>query len=427
MANILQTIKGTKDILPEDAPRWRRVQATAEALFGVYNYQEIRTPIYEATELYARGIGESTDIVGKEMFSFDDRGGRHVTLRPEGTAGVARAFIQHKIYTRPAPQKLWYFGPMFRAENVQAGRQRQFHQLGVECLGSEDPRWDAECIVLAADLASGLGIGNLEIQLNSVGCEACRPAYREKLQAYLRERVDALCGDCKVRTEANPLRVLDCKVPACAPVIQAAHPLDESLCEVCRDALAQVTAFLDAAGVAWVRNPRLVRGLDYYTRTVFELVTLDAKAGLGSQNTICAGGRYNNLIAELGGPATPGVGWGLGVERLIALMHADEAPGAAIFALVMAGPGAPVAPAFKLAHDLRGRGLTIDLAPAGKLDKQFKQAERLGARYAFILGESELAEGVVTIKDLAERRQERVRLNDADLDAWLAGREKVEA
>lgn len=425
MSNILQTIKGTKDILPEDAPRWRRIEAIAAELFARYNYQEIRTPIFEATDLFARGIGEQTDIVGKEMYSFEDRGGRNITLRPENTAGVARAYIQHKLYTRPAPQKLWYMGPMFRAENVAAGRQRQFSQIGVECLGADDPRWDAESIVLAADFLERAGLAGIEIQLNSVGCAVCRPAFRDKLQGYLRGHVDQMCGDCKVRTEKNPLRTLDCKVPADAPVIAAAPPLDESLCDECRASLGEVTTLLDAAGVAWVRNPRLVRGLDYYNRTVFEIVATD-RTKLGSQSTVCAGGRYNGLVGELGGPETPAVGWGLGIERLLTLMPDDAKAGTPLFGLVMGAPGASTVRAFQLARDLRRRGLAIDLAPAGKLDKQFKQAERLGACYAFILGESELAEGVVTIKDLAERRQERVGLNDADLDAWLAGRGKVE-
>lgn len=426
MATQFQAPKGTVDILPDEAARWRHVEAVAREICARYRYGEIRTPAYEATEVFTRGIGENTDIVGKEMFTFEDRGGRSLTLRPENTAGVVRAYVEHKLYTRPAPQKLWYMGPMFRAERPQKGRQRQFTQLGIECLGSEDARWDAEAIVLAADFLEALGLTGLTTEINSVGCATCRPAYRERLQAYLREHQGALCGDCQVRTEKNPLRVLDCKVPGCAPTIAGAPALDDSLCGACRDALAEVTALLDAANVAWRRNPRLVRGLDYYTRTVFEIVAGEGQ-GLGSQSTVCAGGRYNALVAELGGPETPAVGWGLGVERLLLLMPADTVAPQGLFGLVVSAPGTPLAPAFELAHALRARGLSVDLAPAGKLDKQFKQAERLGARYAFILGESELAEGVVTIKDLVERRQERVGLDATAIDAWLAGREKVEA
>jgi histidyl-tRNA synthetase len=244
----LQAPKGTVDILPADAARWRYVEAVARDVLGAYRYAEIRTPIYEATELFVRSVGEGTDIVGKEMFSFEDRGGRALTLRPECTAGVARAYIEHKLYTRPGPQKLWYLGPMFRAERPQKGRQRQFWQLGVECLGSDDSRFDAEAIVLAADFLARLGLTGLETQLNSVGCADCRPAYRERLQAYLRQHTGTLCCDCKARVEQNPLRVLDCKVPGCAPVIAGAPALDGSLCDACSMALTEVTGLLDAAG-----------------------------------------------------------------------------------------------------------------------------------------------------------------------------------
>lgn len=427
MANQFQAPKGTVDILPDEAVRWRRIEAAARELCARYRYGEIRTPAYEATEVFTRGIGENTDIVGKEMFTFEDRGGRSLTLRPENTAGVVRAYVEHKLYTQPAPQKLWYMGPMFRAERPQKGRQRQFTQLGVECLGSEDPRWDAEAIVLAADFLGSLGIDGLTTEINSVGCATCRPAYREKLQAYLRERAGELCADCQVRTEKNPLRVLDCKVPGCAPTIATAPALDDSLCEACRDALATVTGLLDVAGVNWRRNPRLVRGLDYYTRTVFEIVA-EAGQGLGSQSTVCAGGRYNGLVAELGGPETPAVGWGLGIERLVLLMPElalAEAPG--IDALVIGAPGVPAGPTFKLARDLRALDLSVDLGPGGKLDKQFKQAERLRARYAFIIGESELAEGKVSVKNLAERTQESIDLTGEALQAWNERRKQYRA
>jgi histidyl-tRNA synthetase len=408
MSQPIQTIKGTKDVLPAEAVRWRRVEAVACAVFGRYRYEELRTPIYESTELFSRGIGEATDIVGKEMFTFEDRGGRSLTLRPENTAGVVRAFIQHKLYTGPAPQKLWYLGPMFRAENVQAGRQRQFHQLGVECLGSDDPRWDAEAILLAADLFEGLGLlaSSWELQVNSVGCANCRPAYRDGLQAWLRERTEGLCTDCGVRTERNPLRVLDCKVPACRAVLAEAPLIDAALCEGCREAFGTVLNLLEAAGVTPRRNPRLVRGLDYYTRTVFEFVTHDPR--LGAQSTLCAGGRYDGLVAELGGPATPAVGWALGMERLLTVLPVEGASTSAPVAVLVAAPGAPLGPGFQLARALRGRGLVLDMAPAGKLDRQFKHAERLGARYALVLGEQELAEGVVVVKDLQARTQERL-------------------
>lgn len=421
MTQPIQTIKGTKDILPEEALRWRYLETLAQDWLGRYGYHEVRTPIYEATELFARGIGENTDIVGKEMFSFDDRGGRHVTLRPENTAGVVRAYIQHKLYTRPMPQKLWYLGPMFRAENVQAGRQRQFHQLGVECLGSDDPRWDAEVVTLAVEFLQALGLSTrgvtVRVELNSVGCELCRPQYRALLQDFLRTRQDALCRDCCSRTERNPLRVLDCKVPACQATLATAPLIEGCWCDGCRGALTQVRDLLAAANVAYELNPRLVRGLDYYTRTVFELVAVGSR--LGAQSTVCAGGRYDGLVAELGGPTTPAVGWALGVERLLVLLGDVPVPVATPVAVVVSMPGVPLGPAFGLVTELRRLGLTVDLAPAGKLDKQFKHAERLGARFAVLLGEDELSAGQVTLKDLVSRTQQRCPLRAPDLVAVL--------
>lgn len=430
MANQFQAPKGTVDILPDDLAGWRKVEELARELFPRYRYSEIRTPIFENTEVFTRGIGENTDIVGKEMFTIE-REKRSLTLRPENTAGVARAYVEHKLYTRPAPQKLWYLGPMFRAERPQKGRQQQFTQLGVECLGSEAPMWDAEAIVLAADFLERLGLAGLEIQLNSVGCGVCRPVYREALQTYLRGHLEELCENCQTRTEKNPLRVLDCKVPKCAPIIANAPPIDASLCAECTSALSEVVGLLTAAGIKWQRNARLVRGLDYYTRTVFEIVAGEGQ-GLGSQSTVCAGGRYNGLVAELGGPETPAVGWALGVERLLLLMGAQAPRAGEVEFIVMSTPRTPVEQVFKVAQRLRDRGLTVDIAPTGKLDKQFKQAEKLGARYAFIVGEAELAEGVLKVKDLGKFEETRVGLSDAELDAWLAGRadagtQKVEA
>jgi histidyl-tRNA synthetase len=416
MANQVTAPKGTKDILPAEAARWQHVEATARELLRTYRYDEIRTPVFESTDLFQRGIGENTDIVGKEMYTFLGKGedAASFTLRPENTAGVVRAYIQHKLYTQPAPQKLWYIGPMFRYEKPQAGRQRQFHQLGVEVLGSESPRWDAEVIVVATDFLARLGLPALEVQVNSVGDENCRPAYRERLQAYLRGHQEELCENCRTRTENNPLRVLDCKVPKCQPVIQGAPTITENLCDGCRAHQSEVEGYLTAAGVAFRRVDRLVRGLDYYTRTVFEIVS----GNLGAQNTVCAGGRYNGLVEELGGPATPAVGWGLGLERLLMLLPADAVPAPGLTALIMGVGGAAEQQAFRLAHELRRQGLAVDLSNGGKMDKQFKQAERLGARYAVILGEDELAKGVAQVKDLAARQQQTVPLADVK-DALL--------
>jgi histidyl-tRNA synthetase len=417
VATAIPAPKGTKDVMPVDVGRWQHVEAIARALLATYRYSEIRTPIFESTDLFQRGIGEETDIVGKEMYSFTTRGDDKITLRPENTAGVVRAFIQHKLFAEPAPQKLWYVGPMFRYERPQAGRQRQFHQLGVECLGSDEPRWDAESIVLAWDLLEKLGLRDLEVQLNSVGCPTCRPVYRERLQTYLRGHQADLCENCVIRTEKNPLRVLDCKVPNCAPTIAEAPPLADALCEVCRSHEDAVESMLKAVGVPFRINPRLVRGLDYYTRTVFEVVS----GSLGAQNTVLAGGRYNHLVEELGGPATPSVGWALGMERLLMLLGEDAVPAPRLFGLV-AGSGADgEARAFELARRLRAAGHAVDLAPKGKMDKLFKQAERLKARYAFILGPDEVAADQITVKDLDSREQTRVGWAASELAGWLEG------
>lgn len=417
MATAIPAPKGTKDVMPADVGRWQHVEAIARQLLATYRYSEIRTPIFESTDLFQRGIGEETDIVGKEMYSFTTRGDDKITLRPENTAGVVRAFIQHKLFAEPAPQKLWYVGPMFRYERPQAGRQRQFHQLGVECLGSDEPRWDAESIVLAWDLLEKLGLQNLEVQLNSVGCPTCRPVYRERLQTYLRAHQADLCENCVIRTEKNPLRVLDCKVPNCAPTIAEAPPLADALCEVCRTHEDAVESMLKAVGVPFRINPRLVRGLDYYTRTVFEVVS----GSLGAQNTVLAGGRYNHLVEELGGPATPSVGWALGMERLLMLLGEDAVPAPRLFGLVAGSGPDGEARAFELARRLRAAGHAVDLAPKGKMDKLFKQAERLKARYAFILGPDEVAADQITVKDLDSREQSRVGWAEAELTGWLEG------
>jgi histidyl-tRNA synthetase len=422
MSNQVERPKGTKDILPTDATRWQLVEAVAREVFRTYRYAEIRTPYFELTDLFVRGIGDATDIVGKEMFSFETKNEdpsqrQSLTLRPEGTAGVVRAYVEHKLYAQPSPQKLWYAGAMFRYEKPQKGRQRQFTQIGVECLASEDPRWDAEVMLVAIDFFGRLQVPTLEVQLNSVGDETCRPVYREALVTYLRQNLEALCLNCQSRAEKNPMRVLDCKSANCRPVIDAAPTITSYLCEGCLTHLNAVEDYLRVANVPFQRNQRLVRGLDYYTRTVFEVVSL---GGLGAQNTVCGGGRYNGLVEELGGPPTPAVGWGLGIERLLLLLPNEAHSPVGIFGMVMATPGEPEKQAFKLAHDLRRLGYAVDLSNGGKLDKQFKQAERFGARFAFILGDDEVREGKLTIKDLVKREQQRIEFTPEALEDWLA-------
>ncbi len=403
MASPITAQRGTRDVLPPETALWQLIEDRARHFFDSYHFQEIRTPIFEATELFTRGVGEATDIVSKEMYTFTDRGDRQITLRPEGTAGVVRAFLQGKLgNNQPLPVKLWYGGAMFRYERPQAGRQRQFHQIGVEALGTADPKLDAEVITLAIDLFDALGVKGLEVQLNSLGCAECRPRYRETLVAYFETRKADYCETCLTRMDSNPLRVLDCKVPACQEINAQAPSLQDVLCEACREHQGAVMGYLDSVGIRYALNPRLVRGLDYYTRTVFEIVATEK---LGSQNTVCAGGRYDGLVEELGGPATPAVGWAFGVERL-AILLSDQViePGVDLY-LVAMGEAAEKA-AFKLAHGLRQSGKKVELSYAKrKLDKQFAQAEKLKATHIGIIGEDEAAKGQVRIKNLASREE----------------------
>lgn len=408
MAELITAQRGTRDVLPPETAVWQLIEDTARERFKRYRYLEVRTPVFEATELFARGIGEATDIVSKEMYSFEDRGGRSVTLRPEGTAGVVRAYLQGKLSNLPSPVKLWYAGPMFRYERPQAGRQRQFHQIGVEALGSADPRTDAEVIALAMDLFAALQVGSLRVELNSLGCENDRPLYRQRLQEYFASRHADYCATCRIRAEQNPLRVLDCKIPECRELNREAPSIQDVICDDCRAHQDSLLNYLRELGIALILNPRLVRGLDYYTRTVFEII---ASEKLGSQDTVCAGGRYDKLVEEVGGPPTPAVGWALGMERLVILMG-DRVPDERIDCYVVALDGESEPKAFKLAHELRERGLAVEINHSRrKLDKHIAQASRLGARWMVLVGSSELARGEVQLKDLEARSQRSVSLD----------------
>ncbi|MNK23028.1 Histidine--tRNA ligase [compost metagenome] len=404
MANPITAQRGTRDVLPPETALWQLIEDKARHFFDCYHYQEIRTPIFEATELFTRGVGEATDIVSKEMYTFTDRGDRSVTLRPEGTAGVVRAFLQGKLgSSQPLPVKLWYGGAMFRYERPQAGRQRQFHQIGVEALGSSEPKLDAEVITLAIDLFDALGVQGLEVQLNSLGCAECRPRYRETLVAFFETQKADYCETCLTRMDSNPLRVLDCKVPGCRDLNAAAPSLQDVLCEACVTHQSAVMGYLDAVGIRYALNPRLVRGLDYYTRTVFEIVATEK---LGSQNTVCAGGRYDGLVEELGGAPTPAVGWAFGVERLAILLGDRIVEPEVDLYLVAMGEEAEKA-SFKLAHELRLSGVKVELSYAKrKLDKQFAQAERIKATYIGIIGEDEASRGEVRLKQLTTREEQ---------------------
>jgi histidyl-tRNA synthetase len=410
-------VKGMNDVLPGEVGRWQELEAVAREVFALYGYREVRTPIVEPYALFARGVGEATDIVNKEMYVFEDKGDDRLALRPEGTAGTVRAFIEHGAFVE-GPQKWFYLGPMFRRERPQKGRYRQFHQIGVEAFGIAEPAIDAEQIAMLDDYLARLGV-RAELDLNSVGDAACRPAYLAELKAYLVAHAGALCADCRERTARNPLRVLDCKVPSCQPVLDGAPRLADRLCQGCRDHFAAVRGGLDALGVRYRVAPRLVRGLDYYVRTAFEF-TSDA---LGAQSAVAGGGRYDGLVETLGGPPTPGIGFALGVERLALILEAlgRPVPTRRPEVFLVSADEAGARAALELAARLRKAGVACDLdARGGKFKAQFRQAERVGARTALVLGGNEVASGEAKLKDMETRAEVPVRL--ADLPGLLLAR-----
>ena len=409
----LQSLRGMVDLLPETLQRWQAVEAVAREHFRRSGFGEIRTPLLESTDLFCRGIGEGTDVVGKEMYSFNDRGDRSCTLRPEGTASVVRAAVQHGLLSQGA-QKLWYAGPMFRYERPQAGRQRQFHQIGVEWLGVASARSDVEVIALAWDLLAQLGVGGLELEINSLGTPEDRQAYRAALVAWLEQRIDQLDADSQARLSTNPLRILDSKNPATQTLLEQAPTLADALSPESQQRFMAVQQGLTALGIPFRLNPRLVRGLDYYGHTAFE-ITSDQ---LGAQATVCGGGRYDGLIGQLGGAATPAVGWALGMERLMLVLQAaaqQNPDGPAALLVSAPGPDAYLvnrgeqaeAAGLALARDLRQHGLSVELDGSGSaFGKQFKRADRSGAPWALVLGDEEAERGEVRLKPLQQQGQE---------------------
>ena len=397
----LQILRGMVDLLPAQTALWQRVENEAREQFRRACVQEIRTPLLEVTELFARGIGEATDVVGKEMYTFLDRGDRSCTLRPEGTASVVRAAIQHGLLSQ-GPQRLWYAGPMFRYERPQAGRQRQFHQIGLECLGFTDARSDVEAIAVAWDLLTSLGIQGLALELNTLGSSEDRARYREQLVAYLQQHRDRLDPDSQDRLERNPLRILDSKNTQTQAVLMDAPTLVNALAGESRERFEQVKAGLEALAIPYTLNPRLVRGLDYYSHTAFEITSTQ----LGAQATVCGGGRYDGLVEQLGGPVTPAIGWALGMERLVMLLGQQEASMPPDLYLVSRGQAAESA-ALLLARSLRLAGLRVERDPSGAaFGKQFKRADRSGSPWAAVLGDGELERGVVRLKPLREEAEE---------------------
>lgn len=404
----IQALKGFKDILPDEVALWQHIEATARNIFQRFGFSEIRVPILEKTELFARSIGEATDIVEKEMYSFADRNGDSITMRPEGTASVLRAFIEHGLQAKLPVQRLYTIGPMFRHERPQKGRLRQFHQMSVEVLGLDHPRLDAELIAMAWLILDELGL-TTSLQINSLGCPACRPAYKDALVQFLAARREHICEDCQRRSLSNPLRVLDCKSSHCQEQYVTAPAILDHLCPGCAEHFQQTKASLDLLAVPYSVNPFMVRGLDYYTRTTFELVT-DA---LGAQSAVGAGGRYDGLVEQLGGAKNmPGIGFAMGMERLVLLLsqqNADACSDAETDLFVAALGEAAAVTAFPVVHLLRRKGLRVAMDLEGKsLKSQMKQADRAKARHVLILGEEELAAGRAALRDMSSKEQRQV-------------------
>jgi histidyl-tRNA synthetase len=413
----ITSIKGFADIFPGEVEIWQSVEATARRVFNSYNFSEVRIPILEKTELFSRSIGETTDIVEKEMYTFEDRDSRggdttettKLTLRPEGTAGVVRAYVESEMYKIEPVRKLYYMGPMFRRERPQKGRMRQFHQIGAEALGRGDPYIDAEILLLLSDFFSAVGLTEPSLQINSLGCSECRPKYRELLLAFLKGRENLLCENCRRRIDRNPLRALDCKEPGCIEATKDAPSILDSLCAACREHFETVQRLLRQTGVEFTLNPRMVRGLDYYCRTTFEWTT----ARLGSQSAVAAGGRYDGLVQELGGPAIPGVGFALGVERLTMLLRLQEgamAKGPELF-VVWVGEKARDW-AFPVVHRLRQKGIAVEMeGEARSLKSQMRRADKFKAGSVLIVGDDELVNGRVVLRDMATKQQQEIGLD----------------
>lgn len=399
----IKAIRGMNDILPQETPTWRFVEETARKIFALYGFKELRPPILERTELFLRGIGDDTDVVDKQMYTFTDKGGETVTLRPEATASVMRAVIEHGLLGEDPIVKLFSIGPMFRYERPQKGRYRQFHQINAERLGETGPASDAETLQLAYELARSLGLEGVSMEVNSLGCGKCRPAFKKALQDFLSGKAGQLCEDCDRRRHTNPLRVLDCKVPSCKEAVIGAPLIEGSLCEECRAHYEQVLSFLDAFGVAYTKNPHLVRGLDYYTRTTFEITA----EGLGSQNAVAGGGRYDNLVKTLGGPDVSGIGFAFGMERLIMLLGERQELKDGCF-VVAQGSDEVRRYAVGLLSELRSAGIPAEAVFEKSFKAQMRRAGKSGYPYCAIIGEDELAGSTVTVKNLNDSSQTRM-------------------
>lgn len=418
MALITKKIKGTEDVLPKESYRWQFVEDVMRKESQVYGFKEIRTPVFEHTELFQRGVGQTTDVVQKEMYTFDTKGGESVTLRPEGTAGAARAVLEHSLENEGLPIKASYFVSCYRYEKPQAGRLREFHQFGVEEYGTQSPLADAEIICVAKSIFDRLGIKQLRLELNSIGCPTCRSEYHKALKEYFGTHKEELCETCNSRLEKNPMRILDCKSPVCSKIAEGAPKITDYLCDECREHFAQVKKYLDAAGVEYSVNPTIVRGLDYYTKTVFEFVT----DFIGAQGTVCGGGRYDGLIEELGGKHLPSLGFAMGIERLLMLMDKQgiEIPKPSSCDLYVATMGDKAKEkAFSLIKSVRDCGLIAETDVVGRgLRPQMKYADKIGAKFSLVLGDNEIEQNSAEVKNMTTGEKTALALDETFADKF---------
>lgn len=419
MGVITKKIKGTEDVLPKDSYRWQFVEDVMRKESASYGFKEIRTPVFEHTELFARGVGQTTDVVQKEMYTFDTKGGESVTLRPEGTAGAARAVLEHGLVNDSLPIKASYFVSCYRYEKPQAGRLREFHQFGLECYGTQSPVADAELICAAQSIFDRLDIKQLRLEINSIGCPTCRAEYHKALKEYFYGYKDELCETCNSRLEKNPMRIVDCKSPVCSKIAQGAPKITDYLCDECKEHFASVQKYLDAAGVEYTVNPTIVRGLDYYTKTVFEFVT----DFIGAQGTVCGGGRYDGLIEELGGKHLPSLGFAMGIERLLMLMDKQgiEIPKPSTCDLYVAVMGESASlKSFEIIKAVRSCGLIAETDVVGRgLRAQMKYADKIGAKFSMVLGDNEIEQGKAVIKNMSSGEQTEIVLDNTFAEKFM--------
>lgn len=420
MAQLIKKIKGTEDILPRDSYKWQFVEKVLADEARVFGFKEIRTPVFEQTSLFVRGVGEGTDVVQKEMYTFETKGGESLTLRPEGTAGSARALLEHALVNEGLPIKANYFTTCYRYEKPQAGRQREFHQFGMEVYGANSPLSDAELICAGASIFERLQLKNLRLEINSIGCPKCRAEYHKALKEYFESKKESLCGTCHSRLEKNPMRILDCKSPICKEIAKDAPKIIDFLCEDCENHFSAVKTYLDAAEVKYTVNPSIVRGLDYYTNTVFEFIA----EGIGAQSTVCGGGRYNGLIEELGGNPLPALGFAIGLERLLMVMEAQgieiPAPDKPVLYIAALGKEAELT-AFKTVKALREAGLEAQFDIVGRgLKAQMKYADKIGAKFTLVLGDNEIEEQKAQLKNMETSENTEIRLGENFMQDFMA-------